>query len=79
MDKPKPPDDLWKQIDAEMEKTRPPAGSFTRKDFSERYDLTEREARTRLQALEKKGLVKRVGIFGAHSSGYYILIDKNEA
>lgn len=60
--KPEPPDNLWERLDSELQKIAPvvPPDSFSFREFSERYKLTDSMATERLNKLIKAGRLERV-------------------
>jgi len=77
--KPKPPADLWAQLDkalAEIAAYVPqkPPNAFTINEFAAKFSLTVDQAACRVAKLKRFGKVRRVG--GPSRNGYYEFIEQ---
>jgi hypothetical protein len=77
--KPVPPDDLWQQLDDELEKMgclitplNPPVGSFCLADFMQQRLVTRGRAQEQIRKLLSAGKIIRIGRIG--NKTYYQLV-----
>lgn len=61
MSKPKPPADLWEQLDALRAKEQRPPNTFTAPEYAKRYGIPESTARHAVRQLVKAGTAEVVG------------------
>jgi predicted HTH transcriptional regulator len=67
-------DELWQQLDAALAEVSPPVrpeGSFTRKEFQARRNISDGHARKLLSRLVDKGKLTK---HGNGSQTYYVLV-----